>query len=161
MAEIVGERVQPGQAIVDYDEKVFPDIQAEPGQKAYVFMHTVPFEGSVGIVNMLTATRLVRKGFDVHVVLFGPGSLMASASRGFPKVGDEAFPGNMNYNRQLQTFMDEGGKVYACRFSAAALYGMRESDMLKGVKPIHPRDVLDAALTAWKEGAFVLNTWNI
>ncbi len=161
MAEIVGERVQPGQAIVDYDEKVFPDIQAEPGQKAYVFMHTVPFEGSVGIVNMLTATRLVRKGFDVHVVLFGPGSLMASASRGFPKVGDEAFPGHLNYNKQLQTIMDEGGHVYACRFSAAALYGMREIDMMPGVKPVHPRDIVDAALQAWKEGAFVMNTWNL
>jgi uncharacterized repeat protein (TIGR04044 family) len=161
MAEFVDERVDAGQAIVDYEDKVFEDHQAEPGQKAYIFIHSVPFESSVSVVNLLTATRINRKGFDTHIVLFGPGSLIASATRGFPKVGDEAFPGNMNYNRQLQTFMDEGGKVYACRFSAAALYGMRESDMLKGVKPIHPRDVLDAALTAWKEGAFVLNTWNI
>ncbi len=161
MAKIVGERITPGQAIVDFDEKVFPDIQAEPGQKAYVFMHTVPFEGSVGIVNMLTATRLVRKGFDTHIVLFGPASLMASATRGFPKVGDEAFPGHLNYNKQLQTIMDEGGHVYACRFSAAALYGMREVDMMEGVKPIHPRDVADAALQSWKEGAFVMNTWNL
>src|SRR6266498_3892778 len=161
MAQIVGERAKPGDAIVDYEEKVFPDYQAEPGQKAYIFFHTVPFEGSVGLVNLLTCTRINRKGFDTSIVLYGPGSLIAAATRGYPRVGDEAFPGNMNYNRQLQTFMDEGGKVYACRFSAAALYGMRESDMLKGVKPIHPRDVLDAALTAWKEGAFVLNTWNI
>ena len=161
MAEIKGERVHAGDAIVDYDQKVFPDIQAEPGQKAYVFMHTVPFEGSVGLVNMLTATRLRRKGFDLHVVLFGPASLMASASRGFPNVGDEAFPGHLNYNKQLQTIMDEGGHVYACRFSAAALYGMREIDMMEGVQPIHPRDVADAALQAWKEGAFVMNTWNL
>ncbi|HYN99260.1 MAG TPA: MSMEG_0572/Sll0783 family nitrogen starvation response protein, partial [Actinomycetota bacterium] len=126
MADIVGERVPKGSAIVDYDDKVFDDIQAEPGEKAYVFMHTVPFEGSVGIVNMLTTTRLIRKGFDVSLVLFGPASLMASATRGFPNVGDAAFPGHMNYNNQLQTIMDEGGKVYACRFSAAALYGMRE-----------------------------------
>lgn len=161
MAEIVGERVPIGQAIVDYEEKVFPDIQAEPGQKAYIFMHTVPFEGSVGLVNMLTATRLCRKGFDTHIVLFGPASLMASATRGFPKVGDEGFPGNMNYNNQLQTIMNEGGHVYACRFSAAALYGMREVDMIEGVKPINPRDVADAALQAWKEGAFVMNTWNL
>jgi uncharacterized repeat protein (TIGR04044 family) len=161
MANIVGERVSKGDAIVDYDDKVFEDIKAQEGEKAYIFMHTVPFEGSVGLVNMLTATRIRRKGFDTSIVLFGPGSLMASATRGYPKVGDEPFPGAMGYNKQLQTFMDEGGKVYACRFSAAALYGMRESDMLKGVKPIHPRDVLDAALTAWKEGAFVLNTWNI
>lgn len=161
MADFVNEPVEAGQAIVDYEEKVFPDIQAEKGEKAYVFMHTVPFEGSVGIVNMLTATRLVRKGFDVHVVLFGPASLMASKTRGFPKVGDEAFPGHLNFNKQLQTIMDEGGHVYACRFSAAALYGQRESDMMDGVTPVNPRDIVDAGLQAWREGAFVMNTWTV
>ena len=153
MAQIVGERVKKGDAIVDYEDKVFEDIQAEPGEKAYIFMHTVPFEGSVGLVNMLTATRINRKGFDTSLVLYGPGSLMASATRGYPKVGDEAFPGALGYNKQLQTFMDEGGHVYACRFSAAALYGMREIDMMEGVKPINPLDVLDATLTARREGA--------
>lgn len=161
MAQIVGERVQQGDAVVDYEDKVFPDHQAEPGQKAYIFMHTVPFEGSVGLVNMLTATRINRKGFDTSIVLYGPGSLMASATRGYPKVGDEAFPGAMGYNKQLQTFMDEGGKVYACRFSAAALYGMREIDMMEGVKAINPLDVLDATLTAYKEGALILTTWTV
>lgn len=161
MANIEGERVSPGDAIVDYDDKVFEDIQAESGEKAYIFMHTVPFEGSVGLVNMLTATRIRRKGFDTSLVLFGPGSLMAAATRGYPKVGDEAFPGNLSYNKQLQTFMNEGGKVYACRFSAAALYGMREIDMMEGVKPINPLDVLDAQLTARREGAMVMQTWTV
>ncbi|HEU0101417.1 MAG TPA: MSMEG_0572/Sll0783 family nitrogen starvation response protein [Mycobacteriales bacterium] len=161
MANIVGERVSVGDAIVDYEDKVFEDIQANAGEKAYIFMHTVPFEGSVGLVNMLTATRIRRKGFDTSIVLFGPGSLMASATRGYPKVGDEAFPGALGYNKQLQTFMDEGGKVYACRFSAAALYGMREIDMMAGVKPINPLDVLDAQLTARREGALVMQTWTV
>ncbi len=161
MANIVGERVSAGDAIVDYDEKVFEDVQAEPGERAYIFMHTVPFEGSVGLVNMLTATRIRRKGFDTSIVLFGPGSLMASATRGYPKVGDEAFPGSQGYNKQLQTFMNEGGKVYACRFSAAALYGMREIDMMEGVKPINPLDVLDAQLTARRQGALVMQTWTV
>jgi uncharacterized repeat protein (TIGR04044 family) len=161
MAKIVGERVSKGDAIVDFEDKVFEDIQAEPGDKAYVFMHTVPFEGSVGLVNMLTMTRLNRKGFDTSLVLFGPGSLMASAARGYPRVGDEPFPGAMAYNRQLQTFMDEGGHVYACRFSAAALYGMREIDMMVGVRPINPLDVLDATLTARREGALVMQTWTV
>jgi len=161
MAQIVGERVKKGDAIVDYEDKVFEDIQAEAGEKAYIFMHTVPFEGSVGLVNMLTATRIRRKGFDTSIVLFGPGSLMVSATRGFPKVGDEAFPGALGYNKQLQTFMDEGGKVYACRFSAAALYGMREIDMMEGVRPISPLDVLDANLTARREGALVMQTWTV
>jgi uncharacterized repeat protein (TIGR04044 family) len=161
MAQIIGERAEPGDAIVDYEEKVFPDHQANPGEKAFVFFHAVPFESSASLVNLLTATRIRRKGFDTSIVLFGPGSLIAANTRGFPKVGDEGFPGNQLYNKQLKTFMDEGGKVYACRFSAAALYGMREVDMLEGVKPINPRDVLDAAITAWREGALVLNTWTV
>jgi uncharacterized repeat protein (TIGR04044 family) len=161
VVQIVGERVQKGDAIVDYEDKVFEDIQAEPGEKAFIFMHTVPFEGSVGLVNMLTCTRINRKGFDTSLVLYGPGSLMASASRGYPTVGDEAFPGALMYNNQLKTFMDEGGKVYACRFSAAMLYGMREVDMLEGVKPINPLDVLDALLTARRSNALVLQTWTI
>ena len=49
MAQIVGERVNKGDVIVDYDEKLFDDIQANEGEKAYIFMHTVPFEGSVGL----------------------------------------------------------------------------------------------------------------
>jgi uncharacterized repeat protein (TIGR04044 family) len=161
MAEIVGTRVSKGDAIVDFEDKVFEDIQAEPGEKAWVFMHTVPFEGSVGLVNMLTMTRIRRKGFDTSLVLYGPGSLMAAATRGYPRVGDEPFPGAMSYNKQLQTFMDEGGHVYACRFSAAALYGMREIDMMEGVKPINPLDVLDATLTARRQGALVLQTWTL
>ena len=75
MADIVGEPVSPGDAIVDYDNKVFPDHQAEPGQKAYVFYHAVPFESSASLVNLLTATRIRRKGFDTSIVFFGPGSL--------------------------------------------------------------------------------------
>ena len=162
MAQIVGERVKPGDAIVDYEEKVFEDFQA----RGLTFtledrFHAVPFEGSVGLVNMLTTTRINRKGYDTHLVLYGPGSLMASASRGFPTVGDEAFPGAMSFNKQLQTFMDEGGHVYACRFSAAMLYGMREIDMMEGVKPINPLDVLDAAITAHRAGALQLNTWTL
>jgi uncharacterized repeat protein (TIGR04044 family) len=161
MAQIVGERVQKGEAIVDYEEKVFPDIQAGPGEKAYVFMHTVPFEGSVGLVNMLTTTRINRKGFDTSLVLYGPGSLMASATRGFPKVGDAPFAGAQAYNEQLQTFMGEGGHVYACRFSAAALYGMREIDMIEGVKAVNPLDILDIILTARSENALILQTFTV
>ena len=120
-----------------------------------------PYEGSVGLVNMLTTTRINRKGFDTTLVLYGPGVLMASATRGFPTVGAEAFPGHMAYNNQLQTFMKEGGKVLACRFAMAALYGMRETDLIEGVQAIHPLDVLDCQLTARREGALVLQTWTL
>ncbi|HSF25987.1 MAG TPA: MSMEG_0572/Sll0783 family nitrogen starvation response protein [Actinomycetes bacterium] len=161
MAQIVGESVNAGDAIVDYDDKVFPDHQAEPGQKAFIFYHAIPFESSASLVNLLTATRILRKGFDTSIVFFGPGSLVTAKTRGYPKVGDEGFPGNLTYNKQLQTFMNEGGKVYACRFSAAALYGMREIDMMDGVIPVNPRDILDATITAWKERALVLNTWTV
>jgi uncharacterized repeat protein (TIGR04044 family) len=161
VVHIIGDRARRGDAIVDYEEKLFDDIQAQPGEKAYVFMHTVPFEGSVGLVNMLTCTRINRKGFDTSLVLYGPGVLMASATRGYPLVGDPGFPGNLAYNDQLRTFMKEGGKVYACRFAMAALYGMRETDLLEGVQPVHALDILDITLTARREGALVMQTWTL
>jgi uncharacterized repeat protein (TIGR04044 family) len=150
-----------GDVLFNIEEKIFPDHQAEDGDKAYVFMHTVPFEGSVGLVNMLTATRLQRKGFDLTFVLYGPGVLMASAARGFPAVGQEGFPGNLGFNRQLQTLMDEGATVYACRFAMGALYGMREDDIMPGVQPFSPLDVLDATIQAWRDRALVITTWTL
>ncbi len=150
-----------GEEIVNFGEKVFPDYKAEPGQRALVMMHTVPFEGSVGLVNMLTTTRIRRKGFDTSMCLYGPGVLMAAAGRGFPKVGTEGFPGNLALNRQLQTIMNEGGKIYACRFAMSALYGMAEADLMEGVRAFSPLDVLDITSEHWKAGALILNTWTV
>ncbi len=110
---------------------------------------------------MLTATRLQRKGFEVNFILYGPGVLMASAARGYPSVGTEGFPGNLGYNKQLKTLIDEGAKVYACRFAMGALYGMREDDLIKGVIPFNPLDVLDANIQAWREKAIVFSTWTV
>jgi len=149
-----------GDALVDYEEKVFEDVKAEPGEKALVTFHTVAFEGSIGLVNLLQATRLLRKGFETSVLLYGPGVTMG-VQRGFPKLGDEAFPGHMAMNSQLIKFMKEGGKVFACRFALQALYGHGESALIEGIRPINPLDVLDLILIHRKQDAFVINTWTM
>ena len=161
MAMVSVPKPQAGDRLVNLDEKIFPDHKAQPGQRALVMMHTVPFEGSVGLVNMLTNTRINRKGFDTSFGLYGPGVLMAAAGRGFPDVGAEGFPGNLAINRQLTTMMGEGVKVYACRFAMVGLYGMRESDLMEGIKPFHPLDVLDITIDHWKSGALILSTWTL
>jgi uncharacterized repeat protein (TIGR04044 family) len=153
--------IAQGEEIVEHGPKVYEDIKARPGEKALITMHTVPFEGSVGLINMLTATRLVRKGYELTLLLYGPGVLMASNTRGFPKVGDDGFAGNLAYNKQLSVIMKEGGKVLACRFAMSALYGMRETDLLPGVQGIHPLDVLDCILTHQRAGALILATWTV
>ena len=150
-----------GQSMFDAAEKLFPDHQAEPGEKAFIFIHTVPYEGSVALVNLLTSTRLVRKGFDVSIVLYGPGVLLASGTRGYPAVNQEAFPGHLAINNQIKTLLKEGATIYACRFAMGALYGFREDDLIDGIKPFNPLDVLDSALTAWRAGAFQINTWTV
>jgi uncharacterized repeat protein (TIGR04044 family) len=150
-----------GESLFNAEEKLFPDIKAKEGQKAYIFIHTVPFEGSVLLVNLLTSTRLVRKGFEVSIILYGPGVLAASGTRGYPGVGMAAFPGHLAINEQLKTLMKEGAKIYACRFAMGALYGFGEDDLIPGVIPFNPLDVLDTALTAWSEGAFQMNTWTL
>ena len=105
---------------------------------------------------MLTANR-----FDVSIILYGPAVLLASNTRGYPAVGTEGFPGNLAVNRQIKTLLEEGAKIYACRFAMGALYGFREDDLIPGVRPFNPLDVLDSALTAWRAGAFQLNTWTM
>ena len=161
MAEIPA--IEEGQSIVNVapETKMFEDYKARPGDAALTTMHTMPFEGSVGLINQLTATRLTRKGYDVAFLLYGPAVLMASNTRGFPTVGAEGFAGNLAYNKQLKTLMKEGCKVYACRFAMAALYGMREADLIPGVQPIHPLDVLDLTIEYQRKGALMLSTWTV
>ncbi|MEG3136046.1 MSMEG_0572 family nitrogen starvation response protein [Rouxiella sp. T17] len=149
-----------GDFLVDYEEKVFEDVKAEPGQKALVTFHTVAFEGSIGFVNMLQATRLQRKGFETSILLYGPGVTLG-VQRGFPTLGDEAFPGHQNYNKQLAKFMAEGGKVYACRFALQALYGHGEPSLIEGIRAINPLDVLDLKLIHTREGAVIIDTWTM
>lgn len=151
---------QTGDFFVDYEEKVFEDVKAEPGQKALVTFHTVAFEGSIGFVNMLQATRLQRKGFAASILLYGPG-VMLGVQRGFPTLGAEAFPGHQNYANQLTKFMSEGGKVYACRFALQALYGHGEPSLLEGIRPISPLDVLDLKLLHVRDNAVIIDTWTM
>jgi uncharacterized repeat protein (TIGR04044 family) len=149
-----------GDFLVNYEEKVFEDVKAGPGEKALVTFHTVAFEGSIGLVNLLQATRLQRKGFETTVLLYGPGVTLG-VQRGFPTLGDEAFPGHQNFNNQLTKFMEEGGKVYACRFALQALYGHGEGALVPGIRPIHPTDVLDVVLLHRRDNAFILDTWTL
>lgn len=149
-----------GDFLVDYEEKVFEDVKAEPGEKALITFHTVAFEGSIGFVNLLQATRIQRKGFETSILLYGPGVTLG-VQRGFPTLGDEAFPGHQNFNKQIVKFMEEGGKVYACRFALQALYGHGEGSLIPGIRPISPLDVLDIMLLHRKAGAFILDTWTL
>jgi len=162
MAFVETKPVNVGDQIVNMAvPKVFEDYKAKPGERALIMMHTVPFEGSVGLINLLTCTRLVRKGYKTTLLLYGPGVLMAQNTRGFPNVGEEGFPGNLSCNKQIQTILKEGGTVIACRFAMTALYGMREADLIPGVKPIHPLDVLDCLIDHQRAGALIINTWTV
>ena len=160
MPAVNREAHKKGDYFVDYEEKVFEDVKAEPGQKALVTFHTVAFEGSIGFVNLLQATRLQRKGFDTTVLLYGPGVTLG-VQRGFPTLGDEAFPGHQNFNNQITKFMADGGKVYACRFSTQALYGHGEPSLIEGIRPIAPTDVLDCVLLHKRDNAVIIDTWTL
>ena len=160
MPKVEKEMNKAGDFLVDYEEKVFPDVKADPGEKALVTFHTVAFEGSIGLVNTLVATRLLRKGYETSILLYGPGVTLG-VKRGFPTLGDEAFPGHLNFNKQIEKFIGEGGKVYACRFALQALYGHGEGALIEGIRPINPLDVLDIVLLHRKQGAFILDTWTL
>lgn len=160
MPQVTKEPHKAGDFFVDYENKVFEDVKAEAGQKALVTFHTVAFEGSIGLVNILNAIRLQKKGFETSILLYGPGVTLG-IQRGFPKLGDEAFPGHLNFNKNLERFMSDGGKVFACRFALQALYGHGEPSLIPGITPIAPQDVLDCILLHKRDDAVILDTWTV
>lgn len=160
MPAVTKEPNKDGDFLVDYENKVFPDVKADPGEKALITFHTVAFEGSIGLVNILNAIRLNRKGYETSILLYGPGVTLG-LQRGFPTLGDEAFPGHLNFNNNLKRFMSEGGKVYACRFALQALYGHGEGSLIPGITPIAPQDVLDCILLHKKANAVIIDTWTV
>ncbi|PZQ83016.1 MAG: MSMEG_0572 family nitrogen starvation response protein [Ancylobacter novellus] len=160
MATITVPAHQKGDVLVDYEDKKFEDVKAAPGEKALITFHTVAFEGSIGLVNLLQASRLIQKGFETSVLLYGPGVTLG-VQRGFPKLGDEAFPGHLNFNNRIEKILADGGKVYACRFALQALYGHGEGALIPGIIPVSPLDVLDIVLLHRRDNAFILDTWTL
>lgn len=140
------------------ETKVFPDYQAEPGESYLGMVHGLVHESSVSLVAVLMAIRAQKKGFDSALYFFGIGSLNCLATRGFPTVGNELFPGMRNENAQLERYIGDGGTVYCCRFGLA-LHGAREEDLTEGVIPCHPLDVQDAMIEYARKGAIINTTW--
>ena len=98
------------------------------------------------------------EGLRDRDLLLRPGSLNCLATRGFPTTGNSAFPGEHNINDSLKTFIEEGGKVYCCRFGLS-LHGAREEDLIEGVIPTHPLDVQDALIHYTRKGAIINSTY--
>ncbi len=139
--------------------KIFPDYKAKPGDKALVQIHGMFTEASVVLINILTAIRLQRKGYETTIMFYGPGGVLAaSRTKGYPKVGDAVFPGHFNHTERIEQFIKEGGKVYACRIGLG-LTGFREEDLIEGVQAIDPLDVADCVIYHAQEGALIMSSW--
>ena len=67
----------------------------------------------------------------------------------------------MEFIAEITKFMEEGGKVYACRFALQALYGHGEGSLIEGIRPINPLDVLDIVLLHKKANAVIIDTWTL
>jgi len=50
---VKADRPENGKALVNYEEKLFPDHKAKEGEKALFLIHSVPYEGSVAGINIL------------------------------------------------------------------------------------------------------------
>ncbi len=72
--------------------KIFPDYQASEGQSYLTLVHGIPHESSVSFVAVLQATRALRKGFDSTLYFYGPGTLAAMDTRGFPTAATPPSP---------------------------------------------------------------------
>ena len=159
LAEIPHPSQAPGTNLYG-STKLFPDVQAQPGQAYLTLVHGIPHESSVSFVAVLQATRALRKGFESVLYFYGPGAMACMATRGFPTTGDAGFPGELNMNGAIETFIKEGGTVLCCRF-ALGLHGFREEDLIAGVIPAHPLDVQDCVIHYANKGAIINSVYNL
>jgi uncharacterized repeat protein (TIGR04044 family) len=158
---VKADRPEKGKALVNYEEKLYPDHKAKPGEKALFLIHSVPYEGSVAGINMLTAIRTKKKGYETTVLFYGPASGIP-VYRGWPNVGDDGYGAGIQlYPNLVNRMLSEGLSVLACRFSAAALLGQNESNFIEGVVPIHPTDILDIVIEHHRAGAMIFSTWTV
>ena len=79
---------------------------------------------------------------------------------GVVRLLEAGFPGELNMNASLETYIAEGGTVYCCRFGLA-LHGIREEDLIEGVIPAHPLDVQDAIIHYARKGAIINSVYNL
>ena len=99
-----------------------------------------------GIVIPDTATEKPIKG---EVVAVGNGKVLDSGeTRALDlKAGDKVLFGKYS-----------GTEV---KVDGEELLVMREDDVMKGVTPFNPLDVLDATIQAWRDKALVIATWTL
>ena len=69
-----------GDYLVDYEEKVFKNVKAKPGEKALITFHTVAFEGSIGLVNTSGAASPTQR-FQDHCSAVRTGRYARCAAR--------------------------------------------------------------------------------
>ncbi len=95
-------------------------MKADPGEKALVNIHTGGVRGSIGLVNILNAIRLQAQGLrNIDPALWSWRDARHPAR--IPNWAMRLFRVTSNFNKNLERFMKEGGKVYACRFALQAL----------------------------------------
>ena len=96
--------------------------------------------------------RAIGASLAVSVILVGASLLLWGAEAWLAFFESSSLP---------RRFMEEGGKVYACRFALQALYGHGEHALIPGIKPVSPLDVLDIQLLHRRDNAFVVHSWTL
>ena len=149
-----------GDFFVDYEEKVFEDVKAKPGEKALVTFHTVAFEGSIGLVNLLQATRLQRKGFETSVLLYGPGVTLG-VQRGFPEDRRRSVPGRSELQQPDHQVHLRGRQGLCLPLRSAGAVRPRRTVADRGHPADQPARRARHRAAARRDNAFILDTWTL
>ena len=136
--------------LVDYEEKVFEDVKAEPGEKALVTFHTVAFEGSIGLVNMLQATRLLRKGFETSSCSTARASRWA-CSAAFRSSATRRSPATWTSTTSSSSSWPKAARSTPAASRCRRCTATAKAALIAGIRPINPLDVLDIILLHRKD----------
>jgi len=115
---------------LDTKRRSSPIYKAEEGQDASSSSTPFPFEVR-GSRQPAIVPRINARDSTPSLSSIRPGSLIAAATRGYPKLGDEPFPGEQAYNKQLRPSWTRAATSMPPILRGLRLYAS-EVDMMEG-----------------------------
>ncbi len=115
--------------------------------KVLLLLKNMIYESTSPMEIVRFARYYKRKGLEVIVVLWGPMGIL---------LGKRGKNGRMRYEEEVQNCLDMGIKFLACDL-AAQITGIKQEEMMDGVKIVESFQVAELMLQYQEEGQLIIS----
>ncbi len=115
--------------------------------KVLLLLKNMVYESTSPQETLRFASYYRKKGLEVVVVLWGPMGVI---------LGKKNKRGSPDYESKMQKCIDLGVQFKCCEL-ATSMIGLKEEELMPGVKIVHSNEVADMFLEFREEGQLIIN----